>query len=102
MHLSTHFCGDADFGHWMYDNRHRSIYLRSPRSGTASTIETNSLFFPQKAIKCLPMSLRNQKSSPKIDQFQSGKSFASVHFVFGSPVREPPSWENYAKAESLA
>lgn len=48
------------------DNRHRSIYLFAPmhpRSIENSTIETNSLFFPQKEIKCLPMSFRLQKVS---------------------------------------
>lgn len=76
MNLYTHFSAGSDFGHWMYDdNRHRSIYLVAAPllcEMPLATIETNSLFFPQKAI------IFAQKiSSPKIDQFQSGRKVRS-------------------------
>lgn len=83
------FFGDSlilDIGCMMITDIDRSI---SPLRD--STIETNSLFFPQKAIKCLAKCIWPKISSPKRRATSSN---------LGNCGATEISWENYSESRA--
>jgi predicted nucleic acid-binding protein len=86
----------------MITDSDRSIFFASLVSfsfeKSLSTIETNSLFFPQKVIKCLP---ENQKKKQHKKSINSNLGKVSCIFIYfgggGGESAERTSWENYAE-----